>query len=62
MGANLVGFVLGIRNTRNFLTDLVFSVEGWQFLAIALPSLFVGVQVMFELRESEKRHGVNLRC
>ena len=62
MGANLVGFVLGIRNTKDFLIDLVCTAAGWKFLAVALPSLFVGVQVMFELREAEKRRGIYLRC
>ncbi|TIC29179.1 MBOAT-domain-containing protein [Wallemia mellicola] len=62
MGANLVGFVLGIRNTKDFLIDLVCTAAGWKFLAVALPSLFVGVQVMFELREAEKRKGIYLRC
>lgn len=35
---------------------------GTLFLAMACSCLFVGVQVMFEIREGEKRKGVTLRC
>ena len=62
MIANLVGFVLGISNTREYLSDLFLTLNGLKFLSIALPALFVGVQVMFEIRESEKRRGIYLRC
>lgn len=32
------------------------------FFLSACGSIFVGVQVMFEVRESEKRKGINLKC
>lgn len=31
-------------------------------MATACFCIFVGVQVMFEVREAEKRMGVNLKC
>jgi D-alanyl-lipoteichoic acid acyltransferase DltB (MBOAT superfamily) len=38
------------------------SYQGLGFSAMALMALFVGVQVMFEVREAEKRHGIALKC
>ena len=35
---------------------------GWAFVASVFAALFVGVQVMFEIREDERRRGINLRC
>lgn len=35
---------------------------GVVFLAFACATLFTGVQVMFELREEELRHGIKLKC
>lgn len=35
---------------------------GLLFLITACSCLFVGIQVMFEIRESEKRKGVLLKC
>ena len=35
---------------------------GWAFVAAVFAALFVGVQVMFEVREDERRRGINLRC
>jgi D-alanyl-lipoteichoic acid acyltransferase DltB (MBOAT superfamily) len=35
---------------------------GWAFTVAVIVSLFIGVQVMFEIREEEKRRGINLRC
>jgi hypothetical protein len=31
------------------------------FVAATFAALFIGVQVMFEIREDEKRMGINLR-
>lgn len=35
---------------------------GLIFLVTACSCLFVGIQVMFEIREEEKRKGVTLKC
>lgn len=35
---------------------------GWAFAAAVIASLFIATQVMFEIREGEKRRGINLRC
>ena len=48
-----------------FLFDtkgLLLTVAGAIFFVTACAALFVGVQVMFEIRESEKRRGVFLKC
>ncbi len=44
------------------LTDSYLTWTGFLFLVTACSALFVGIQVMFEIRESEKRQGVTLRC
>jgi D-alanyl-lipoteichoic acid acyltransferase DltB (MBOAT superfamily) len=38
------------------------SYQGVAFITLALVSIFVGVQVMFEIREAERRTGINLKC
>jgi D-alanyl-lipoteichoic acid acyltransferase DltB (MBOAT superfamily) len=38
------------------------SYQGLGFFTLVLIVLFVGVQVMFEIREAEKRHGIGLKC
>jgi len=35
---------------------------GLMFLVTACSALFVGIQVMFEVRETEMRKGIFLRC
>ncbi len=41
---------------------LKFDVTGIAYLLIACAALFVGVQVMFEIREQESRQGINMKC
>lgn len=36
--------------------------EGLVFLLVACGALFVGAQVMFELREQELRQGIMVKC
>ncbi|KAF9514956.1 hypothetical protein BS47DRAFT_1372183 [Hydnum rufescens UP504] len=62
MTANLVGFVLGTEGMVYLAGKLFGTWEGMRFLSIALPSLFVAIQVMFEYREAEKRRGIVRRC
>ncbi|KAI0392225.1 putative glycerol:H+ symporter [Xylariaceae sp. FL0594] len=60
--ANLVGFAFGIDGLKAILSGIFSQFSGYVFLAGACTALFVGVQAMFEIRESEKRRGVDLRC
>ncbi|CAI7643566.1 unnamed protein product [Penicillium manginii] len=55
MIANLVGFALG-------LDGLTGSYAGVAYMFSCCAVLFVGVQVMFEIREDELRMGINLKC
>lgn len=40
----------------------MWLILGMAFVAAVFAALFIGVQVMFEIREDEKRRGINLRC
>lgn len=40
------------------MSDLI----GILFLITAFTAMFMGIQVMFELRESEARKGISLKC
>ncbi|KAI0521569.1 putative glycerol:H+ symporter [Xylaria bambusicola] len=62
MTANLVGFAFGVDGLRSILAGIFQHFTGYVFLAIACTVLFVGVQAMFEIRESEMRRGINLKC
>ncbi|KAF2096498.1 glycerol:H+ symporter [Rhizodiscina lignyota] len=62
MAANLVGFALGLDGLKGLVQGIVGSTAGVVFLAGACGALFVGVQVMFEVREEEKRHGIKMKC
>lgn len=62
MIANLVGFAIGIDGLKGLVQGIVGSAAGVAFLAGACGALFVGVQVMFEVREEEKRHGIRMKC
>ncbi|KAL8736703.1 MAG: hypothetical protein Q9166_000069 [cf. Caloplaca sp. 2 TL-2023] len=62
MAANLVGFAVGLDGLRGLVHGIVGSHSGLVFLVAACGALFVGAQVMFELREHELRHGIKLKC
>ncbi|KAI0410079.1 MBOAT, membrane-bound O-acyltransferase family-domain-containing protein [Xylaria palmicola] len=62
MTANLVGFAFGVDGLRAILAGIFGHFSGYVFLTIACFLLFVGIQVMFEIRESEIRRGINLKC
>ncbi|KAF2170537.1 hypothetical protein M409DRAFT_51562 [Zasmidium cellare ATCC 36951] len=62
MAANLVGFAVGLDGLKGLVDGIVGTWGGRAFLLAACATLFVGVQVMFEVRESEKRRGVNMKC
>ncbi|ORZ20810.1 MBOAT, membrane-bound O-acyltransferase family-domain-containing protein [Absidia repens] len=57
MIANLVGFCVGLDGMKDMLSQIFGTRDGLLFLVSVACTLFVGVQVMFELRESEKRRG-----
>ena len=62
MIANLVGFALGIEGMKGLWDGIFGSYSGIAYMVGACSALFVGVQVMFEVRESELRAGINLKC
>jgi len=62
MIANLYGFCLGHKGTLALLNEMFGTFSGIRFFMVANASLFIAVQVMFELRESEKRRGVDVKC
>ncbi|KAK1757349.1 glycerol uptake protein 1 [Echria macrotheca] len=61
IAANLVGFAVGADGLKSILVGIFREYSGLVFLVTACAALFVGVQVMFEIREAEKRRGVNLK-
>ncbi|PQE20302.1 mboat family protein [Rutstroemia sp. NJR-2017a BBW] len=62
MAANLVGFAVGIDGLKSIVSGIFRDFSGVIFLVTASSALFVGVQVMFEVRESEMRKGIFLKC
>ncbi|EXJ95348.1 hypothetical protein A1O1_00468 [Capronia coronata CBS 617.96] len=62
MAANLVGFAVGLDGLMGLVNGIIGSWQGAMFMLGACFALFVGVQVMFEHREEEKRHGIRLKC
>jgi D-alanyl-lipoteichoic acid acyltransferase DltB (MBOAT superfamily) len=62
MVANLVGFAVGLDGVKGLADGIVSSLGGRVFLLGACVTLFVGAQVMFEVREAEKRRGINMKC
>ncbi|ODV77836.1 MBOAT-domain-containing protein [Suhomyces tanzawaensis NRRL Y-17324] len=62
MIANLYGFCLGNDGTLALLREMFNTVSGIEFFIFSSGALFVGAQVMFELREAEKRKGIDVRC
>lgn len=62
MAANLVGFAVGVDGLRGLLEGILGSYAGLVFIGCAFVSLFVAVQVMYEIRDEELRAGINLKC
>lgn len=62
MVANLVGFAVGLDGLKGLVAGILASLGGRLFFLAACACLFVGSQMMFELREGEKRRGVNMKC
>ena len=74
MIANLIGFCVGLDGIIDLLKGILgsyygtswtlplYSQVGLAFVVAVVASLFIATQVMFEIREDEKRRGINLRC
>ncbi|CZS98819.1 related to glycerol transporter [Rhynchosporium agropyri] len=62
MMANLVGFAVGVEGLKSIIYGIFKDYSGLAFLIFASSVLFVGIQVMFEVRESEMRKGIFLKC
>ncbi|KAI0016161.1 MBOAT family protein [Xylariomycetidae sp. FL0641] len=62
MMANLVGFAFGLDGLRSIIAGIFENFSGFVFLLGASTALFAAVQIMFEIRESEMRKGINLKC
>ncbi|EGX89421.1 glycerol: H+ symporter (Gup1), putative [Cordyceps militaris CM01] len=60
--ANVVGFAVGLDGLESIIRSILHDWSGFLFLVTACSALFVGIQVMFEIRETEKRQGITLRC
>ncbi|KAI8872774.1 MBOAT-domain-containing protein, partial [Ramicandelaber brevisporus] len=54
MVANLVGFAVGLEGIKEML-EQIMTLSGATFIATTFFCLFVGAQLMFEVRESEYR-------
>lgn len=57
MVANLIGFCLGLDGMNDMLVQIFSSADGILFFISVIFCLFVAAQIMFEIRESEKRRG-----
>ncbi|KAI2616046.1 MBOAT-domain-containing protein [Hypoxylon sp. NC1633] len=62
MIANLVGFAVGVDGLERIIAGIFRDFSGFAFITGASLAFFVGVQLMFEIRESEARRGINLKC
>lgn len=62
MIANLVGFAVGIDGLNGLVEGILNTFGGRVFFLAACATLFIGVQMMFEIREAEKRRGINMKC
>ncbi|KAK0673351.1 putative glycerol transporter protein [Cercophora samala] len=62
ISANLVGFAVGLDGLKAIVRGVFRDYSGLVFLATACTALFVGIQVMFEIRQGELRRGINLKC
>ncbi|KAI9848012.1 MAG: glycerol transporter [Thelocarpon superellum] len=59
--ANLVGFALGIDGVKDLWLNILGTSSGLVFLVCACAAMFTAVQIIFEVREQERRRGIWLR-
>lgn len=62
MIANLVGFAIGLDGLQGLVEGILNSFGGRIFFLGACATLFIGAQMMFEIREAEKRRGIDMKC
>ncbi|OBT44833.1 hypothetical protein VE00_04954 [Pseudogymnoascus sp. WSF 3629] len=62
MSANLVGFAVGVDGMKSIIHGIFSDWGGIAFLLTAAGVLFTAIQIMFEVRESEIRNGIDLKC
>ncbi|KAG5519536.1 hypothetical protein PMAC_001691 [Pneumocystis sp. 'macacae'] len=56
MIVNLVGFCVGIQGTKEMISRIFISYKNFFFVLSAFCTLFAAVQIMFEIRNHEKRN------
>ncbi|CAB4473157.1 uncharacterized protein OCT59_028303 [Rhizophagus irregularis] len=57
--ANLVGFAIGLDGMKVVLSNLFGTLHGLIQFSLSFISIYCAVQVMFEIREEEKRRNIN---
>ncbi|CAJ0760440.1 6449_t:CDS:10 [Entrophospora sp. SA101] len=57
--ANLVGFAVGLDGMKFLLSEIFLTTDGLIALGLSCIAIFCAVQIMFEVREEEKRKGIN---
>ena len=62
MMANMVGFAVGLDGLKSIIGAIFSDWSGVTFLVTVCSALFIGVQMMFEVREEEMRQGIYLKC
>jgi D-alanyl-lipoteichoic acid acyltransferase DltB (MBOAT superfamily) len=62
MVANLVGYAIGLEGLKGLVHGIFGSAGGVALFVAACGCLFIGVQLMFETREEERRQGIRMKC
>ena len=62
MAAALIGFAVGSDGLRGLVDAMTDKESGLSYLLTACGALFVGSQIMFEVRQDEMRRGIKLKC
>ncbi len=62
MAANMVGFAVGLDGLKSMIGAIFSDWGGISFLVTGCCALFVGINMMFEVREEEMRNGIYLKC
>ena len=62
MASSMVGFAVGLDGLKEMVGGIVGSGYGRLCVVAAYATVYVGVQIMFEWRASERRRGVVMNC
>jgi D-alanyl-lipoteichoic acid acyltransferase DltB (MBOAT superfamily) len=62
ISANLVGFAVGLDGLETIIKSILHDWSGHLFLATSCICLYAAIHIMFEIRESEKRRGISVKC